>query len=84
VVGFTEALSFELAPLGIRARYIAPGGVTTEFAVQDAEQAYSLRLSFPTKSARRGQSRKRSEKQKPNCEARRAFRVVRRAVHRYH
>jgi len=48
-VGFTESLSFELAPLGIRARYIAPGGVTTEFAVQDAEQADSLRLSFPHK-----------------------------------
>jgi NAD(P)-dependent dehydrogenase (short-subunit alcohol dehydrogenase family) len=32
VVGFTESLSFELAPLGIRAKYIAPGGVTTDFA----------------------------------------------------
>ncbi len=31
VVGFTESLSFELAPLGIRAKFIAPGGVATEF-----------------------------------------------------
>jgi NAD(P)-dependent dehydrogenase (short-subunit alcohol dehydrogenase family) len=32
VVGFTEALSYELAPLGIRAKTIAPGGVATDFA----------------------------------------------------
>ncbi|MCH8621069.1 SDR family oxidoreductase [Undibacterium sp. TS12] len=32
IVGFTESLSFELAPLGIRAKYIAPGGVSTDFA----------------------------------------------------
>lgn len=32
VVGFTESLSFELAPLGIRAKVIAPGGVATDFA----------------------------------------------------
>lgn len=31
VVGFTESLSYELAPLGIRAKFIAPGGVATEF-----------------------------------------------------
>lgn len=48
VVGFTESLSFELAPLGIRAKYIAPGGVATEFAGRslartfaDGENAYS-------------------------------------------
>lgn len=32
VVGFTQSLSFELAPLGIRAKVIAPGGVATDFA----------------------------------------------------
>lgn len=31
VVGFTEALSYELAPLGIHAKLIAPGGVATDF-----------------------------------------------------
>lgn len=52
VVGFTESLSFELAPLGIRAKYIAPGGVATEFAGRslartfaDGENAYSDTLS---------------------------------------
>ncbi|HEY9102334.1 SDR family oxidoreductase [Chitinimonas sp.] len=47
VVGFTESLSFELAPLGIRAKYIAPGGVATQFAgrslartFEDANNAY--------------------------------------------
>ena len=32
VVGFTESLSFELAPLGIRAKVIAPGGIATDFS----------------------------------------------------
>jgi NAD(P)-dependent dehydrogenase (short-subunit alcohol dehydrogenase family) len=52
VVGFTESLSFELAPLGIRAKYIAPGGVATEFAGRslartftESENAYSDSLS---------------------------------------
>ncbi len=52
VVGFTESLSFELAPLGIRAKYIAPGGVATEFAgrslartFSEGEQAYGESLS---------------------------------------
>ncbi|RWA46478.1 short-chain dehydrogenase [Cupriavidus sp. UYMSc13B] len=52
VVGFTESLSFELAPLGIRAKFIAPGGVATEFAGRslartfaDGENAYSDSLS---------------------------------------
>lgn len=52
VVGFTESLSFELAPLGIRAKYIAPGGVATEFAGRslartfvDGENAYGDTLS---------------------------------------
>lgn len=52
VVGFTESLSFELAPLGIRAKYIAPGGVATEFTGRslartfaEGENAYSDSLS---------------------------------------
>ena len=32
VVGFTEALNHEVAPFGIRAKYVAPGGVATDFA----------------------------------------------------
>jgi NAD(P)-dependent dehydrogenase (short-subunit alcohol dehydrogenase family) len=32
VVGFTEGLTYELAPFNIRARYVAPGGVATDFA----------------------------------------------------
>lgn len=32
VVGFTEALNHELAEFGIRAKYVAPGGVATDFA----------------------------------------------------
>lgn len=32
VVGFTEALNHELAAFGIRAKFIAPGGVATDFA----------------------------------------------------
>lgn len=32
VVGFSEALSHELAPLGIRVKVVAPGSVSTDFA----------------------------------------------------
>jgi len=52
VVGFTESLSFELAPLGIRAKCIAPGGVATDFAGRslartfaEGEDAYGDSLS---------------------------------------
>lgn len=52
VVGFTESLSFELAPLGIRAKVIAPGGVATDFSgrsmahtVSAGESAYSATLA---------------------------------------
>ena len=52
VVGFTESLSFELAPLGIRAKYVAPGGVATDFTGRslartftDGEHAYADTLS---------------------------------------
>ena len=40
VVGFTEDLNFELAPFGIRAKVVAPGGVATDFATR------SLSLTF--------------------------------------
>ncbi len=62
VVGFTESLSFELAPLGIRAKVIAPGGVATDFAGRslartfvENEQIYQETLSkvMPAMSARR-------------------------------
>lgn len=52
VVGFTESLSFELAPLGIRAKFIAPGGVATDFSGRsmartfgEGENPYSDSLS---------------------------------------
>lgn len=32
VVGFTESLNFELAPFGVRAKVVCPGGVATDFA----------------------------------------------------
>jgi NAD(P)-dependent dehydrogenase (short-subunit alcohol dehydrogenase family) len=32
VVGFTEALNHELADFGVRAKFVAPGGVATDFA----------------------------------------------------
>lgn len=32
VVGFTESLNHELAQFGIRAKFVAPGGVATDFA----------------------------------------------------
>jgi len=63
VVGFTEALSFELAPLGIRAKVIAPGGVATDFSGRSmahtlaaAEPAYSATLAkvMAALGARRG------------------------------
>lgn len=63
VVGFTESLSYELAPLGIRAKFIAPGGVATEFAGRslartfaDGEHAYgdSLSKAMAAMGARRG------------------------------
>ena len=63
VVGFTESLSFELAPHGIRAKYIAPGGVATEFAGRslartfaEGENAYGDSLSkvMAAMSTRRG------------------------------
>ncbi|TIO52353.1 MAG: SDR family oxidoreductase [Mesorhizobium sp.] len=63
VVGFTESLSFELAPLGIRAKVIAPGGVATDFAGRslaqtfaEGEHAYSRTLSkvMAAMTARRG------------------------------
>ncbi len=40
VVGFTESLSFELAPLGIRAKFVAPGGVATDFAGRSLAQTF--------------------------------------------
>jgi NAD(P)-dependent dehydrogenase (short-subunit alcohol dehydrogenase family) len=40
VVGFTEGLNYELAPFGIRAKVVAPGGVATDFATR------SLALTF--------------------------------------
>jgi NAD(P)-dependent dehydrogenase (short-subunit alcohol dehydrogenase family) len=63
VVGFTESLSFELAPLGIRAKVIAPGGVATDFAGRsmvhtsaEGEHAYgdSLAKVVAAVGARRG------------------------------
>ncbi len=52
IVGFTESLSYELAPLGIRAKFIAPGGVATDFAGRsltrtfaDGDPAYGNSLS---------------------------------------
>lgn len=62
IVGFTESLSYELAPLGIRAKFIAPGGVATDFAgrslarsVADGESAYgdSLAKALAAMDARR-------------------------------
>jgi NAD(P)-dependent dehydrogenase (short-subunit alcohol dehydrogenase family) len=63
VVGFTEALSYELAPFGIRAKTIAPGGVATDFAGRsmartfgDGENPYSATLTkaLTAMSERRG------------------------------
>lgn len=41
VVGFTESLSFELAPLGIRAKFIAPGGVSTDFSGRSLARTFA-------------------------------------------
>lgn len=41
VVGFTESLSFELAPLGIRAKVIAPGAVATDFTGRSLARTFS-------------------------------------------
>jgi NAD(P)-dependent dehydrogenase (short-subunit alcohol dehydrogenase family) len=49
VVGFTESLSFELAPLGIRAKFIAPGGVATDFSGRS--MAYSVAAGEPAYDA---------------------------------
>ncbi|AZZ95615.1 SDR family NAD(P)-dependent oxidoreductase [Hahella sp. KA22] len=63
VVGFTEALSYELAAFGIRAKTIAPGGVATDFAGRsmartfgDGENPYSANLTkaLTAMSERRG------------------------------
>jgi NAD(P)-dependent dehydrogenase (short-subunit alcohol dehydrogenase family) len=63
VVGFTESLSYELAPFGIRAKAIAPGGVATDFTGRsmartfaEGENAYSEILAKVMKamSERRG------------------------------
>ncbi len=40
VVGFTEALNYELAPFGVVAKVVCPGGVSTDFAGR------SLALTF--------------------------------------
>jgi len=40
VVGFTESLNHELAEFGIRAKFVAPGGIATDFAGR------SLALTF--------------------------------------
>ncbi|MDP3740589.1 MAG: SDR family oxidoreductase [Hyphomonadaceae bacterium] len=63
LVGFTESLSFELAPLGIRAKTIAPGGVATEVAGRSLARTFaegenpsgdSLSKVMAAMSARRG------------------------------
>lgn len=45
VVGFTESLSYELAPLGIRAKFIAPGGVATEFGGRSQARTFTQELN---------------------------------------
>ncbi len=40
VVGFTEALSYELAPFGIASKFVAPGGVSTDFAGRSLARTY--------------------------------------------
>jgi NAD(P)-dependent dehydrogenase (short-subunit alcohol dehydrogenase family) len=41
VVGFTEALVYELAPFGIHAKVVAPGGVATDFAGRSLSLTFS-------------------------------------------
>ncbi|HAT30738.1 MAG TPA: short-chain dehydrogenase/reductase [Janthinobacterium sp.] len=41
VVGFTEGISYELAPLGIRAKVVCPGGVATDFAGRSLARTYT-------------------------------------------
>ena len=41
VVGFTEALNHELAEFGIRAKFVAPGGVATDFAGRSLSTTFS-------------------------------------------
>ena len=40
VVGFSESLAFELAPLGIAVKTIAPGGVATDFASRSMARTF--------------------------------------------
>jgi NAD(P)-dependent dehydrogenase (short-subunit alcohol dehydrogenase family) len=41
VVGFTESLNHELAEFGIRAKFVAPGGVATDFAGRSLSTTFS-------------------------------------------
>lgn len=41
VVGFTEALNHELAEFGVRAKFVAPGGVATDFAGRSLSVTFS-------------------------------------------
>lgn len=41
VVGFTEALNHELAQFGVRAKFVAPGGVATDFAGRSLSTTFS-------------------------------------------
>ncbi len=41
VVGFTEALNHELAEFGIRSKFVAPGGVATDFAGRSLSVTFS-------------------------------------------
>ena len=41
VVGFTESLNFELAPFGISAKVVCPGGVATDFASRSLAMTFT-------------------------------------------
>jgi len=41
VVGFTEALNHELSEFGVRAKFVAPGGVATDFAGRSLSTTFS-------------------------------------------
>ena len=41
VVGFSEALNHELAEFGVRAKFVAPGGVATDFAGRSLSTTFS-------------------------------------------